>query len=158
MWLRIAAVSNIAYVRGVPQAFYRVHAASMMRTVYRGSFLDLRQRKDAFDAFFEHNRHVVSDADRLYGLSNRALAREALWDACRAYDRNDVEGSHTEELVGFALATYSAAPSLAEFAALRRRRLLGPVVCNRTQLFAVPALLRKIRRLSLKRRWIREGV
>ena len=25
MWLRIAAVSDIAYVRRVPQAFYRVH-------------------------------------------------------------------------------------------------------------------------------------
>jgi glycosyltransferase involved in cell wall biosynthesis len=158
MWLRIAAVSNIAYVRGVPQAFYRVHAASMMRTVYRGSFLDLRQRKGAFDGFFEHNRHAVPNADRLSELANRALAREALWDACRAYDRNEVEESHIEELVEFALATYSAAPSLTEFAALRRRRLLGPVVCNRTQLFAAPALVRKIRRLSLKRRWMREGV
>jgi glycosyltransferase involved in cell wall biosynthesis len=158
MWLRIAAVSNVGYVRRVPQAFYRVHPASMMRTVYRGSFLDLRQRKAAFDAFFEHNRHIVPNADRLYELSNRALAREALWDACRAYDRNEVQESHAEELVEFALKAYPASPSLAEYAALRRRRRVGPIVCNRTQLFAVPALLRRVRRWSVKRRWMREGV
>ena len=158
MWLRIAAVSNIAYIFRVPQAFYRVHPRSMIRTVYRGSFLDLRQRKAVFDAFFEHHRYVVPDADRLCQLANRALAREALWDACRAYDRNDVESSHADELVEFALMTYPGASSLAEYAALRRRRRIGPMICNRTQIFAGPALVRKIRRWVLKQRWKRQGV
>ena len=157
MWLRIAAVSDIAYVRGV-QAFYRVHPISMMRTVYRGSFFDLRQRKAAFDAFFQHHRGIVMDADRLYELANRSLAREALWDACRAYDRNEVEATHADELVEFAVTTYAGATSLPEYAALRRRRWLGPIVCNRTQVFAAPALVHKIRRWALKRRWKRQGV
>ena len=158
MWLRIAAVSDIAYVRRVPQAFYRVHPKSMMRTVYKGSFLDLQQRKAAFDGFFEHNRNAVKNADRLHDLANRTLAREALWDACRAYDRNEVEISHTEELVEFAMTTYASAASLAEYGALRRRRWLGPIVCNRTQIFAASALIHKMHRSSLKRRWKKHGV
>jgi hypothetical protein len=158
MWMRIAVVSDIAYVREVPQAFYRVHPASMIHTVYRGSFLDLRQRKAVFDAFVQHHRGIVKDADRLHELASRTLAREALWDACRAYDRNQVEAAHAEELVEFAMMTYAAATSLPEYAALRRRRWLGPIVCNRTQVFAVPALVRKIRRWALKRRWKRQGV
>ena len=39
MWLRIAAVSNIAYVRGAPQAFYRRHSATM--TTERTRLIDL---------------------------------------------------------------------------------------------------------------------
>lgn len=158
MWLRIAAVSDIAYVRRVPQAFYRVHPASMMRARYCDSFFDLRQRKAAFDSFFEKYEHTVAGADRLRDLANRALAREALWDACRAYDRNEVEVSHADELVEFALMTYAAAASLAEYAALRRRRRLGPIVCNRTQVFAPSALVRKVRRWALSQRWKHRGV
>ena len=91
MWLRIAAVSNIAYVRGVPQAFYRVHQASMFRTTYKGYLVDLKQRKCAFDMFFAEHLYTITDADRLNDLSNRALAREALWSAYRAYDRDEVK-------------------------------------------------------------------
>lgn len=158
MWLRIAAVSDIAYVRGVPQAFYRVHPASMMRARYYGSFFDLRQRKAAFAAFFEQYEHTLAMGGWLHDLANLALAREALWDACRAYDRNEVEKSHADELVEFALMTYAEATSLAEYAALRRRRYLGPTVCNRTQVFAAPALVRKVRRWALTQRWKHRGV
>ncbi|MGA7795777.1 MAG: glycosyltransferase family A protein [Candidatus Acidiferrales bacterium] len=158
MWLRIAAVSDIAYVRHVPQAYYRVHPHSMMRTVYKGSFLDLRQRKEAFDAFFRHHRHIVTETDRLYESANRALAREALWDACRAYDRNQVEASSAEQLIEFARSTYAGVSRLPEYSALLRRQTLGPILCNRTQVFAVPALVRKIRRWALKERWKRQGV
>jgi glycosyltransferase involved in cell wall biosynthesis len=158
MWMRIAAISDIAYVRKVPQAFYRVHPKSMIHTVYRGSFFDLCQRKAVFDAFAQHHRGIVKDADRLHELAKRSLAREALWDACRAYDHNQVEASHADDLVEFALVTYSGATSLPEYAALRRRRRLGPIACNRTQLFAASALVRKIRWWTLKRRWKHQGV
>jgi glycosyltransferase involved in cell wall biosynthesis len=158
MWMRIAAVSSIAHVRGVPQAFYRVHAASMMRSRYRNSLVDLRQRKQAFDVFFQKCRHLVTDADHLHDLANRALAREALWDACRAYDRNDVVESGAHELLEFAITTYSRASSLPEYAQLRRRSRLGPVVCNRTQLFAMTALVHKVGRCLSTQRWKRRGI
>lgn len=158
MWLRIAALSDIAYVNRTPQACYRVHPKSMMRTIYRGSFLDLRQRKGAFDSFFQRDAATIADARELYDLANRSLAREALWDACRSYDRNDIAACHVEELIDFAMTTYPNAASLAEYAALRRRQWLGPVVCNRTQIFAASALFRKVQRAALKQRWKHQGV
>ncbi|MGH8615583.1 MAG: glycosyltransferase family 2 protein [Gammaproteobacteria bacterium] len=158
MWLRIAAVSDIAYVRGVPQAYYRVHSASMLRTKYRRSIVDLQQRKAAFDTFFQHHHNVVAGAYRLHDLANRALARQALWEVCRAYDRNQVKEAGADELVRFAMTTYPAATSLSEYAALRRRRRLGPIVCNRTQVFAAPALVRRIRRWLGWERWKRQGI
>jgi glycosyltransferase involved in cell wall biosynthesis len=158
MWLRIAAVSNIAHIRKVPQAFYRVHSDSMMRTTFRGSFVDLRQRKAAFDSFFSRCRSLREDLSLLQNSAYRSLAREALWDACRAYDRNDQSLSHVAELEEFALKAYDQTISLPEYGALRRRRRLGPVLCNRTQVFAAPALARKVHRWALKARWQRWGV
>jgi glycosyltransferase involved in cell wall biosynthesis len=158
MWLRIAAVSDIAYIQHVPQAFYRVHAGSMMRTVFSGNVIDLHQRRAVFDAFFRYHSQVIPDAERLHENVRRSLAQEALWDACRAYDRDDVESAHASELETFALSTYSAAKSLAEYAALRRRRRLGPAFCRRTQIFAGPALLRMLNRWAMRQRSKRRGV
>jgi hypothetical protein len=158
MWLRIAAVSNIAYVNGVPQAFYRVHAESMQRTKYQSSLIDFVQRKAAFDTFFRHWEDETGNSSRLNDLANRALAREALWDVCRVYDHNKVEHARLEELVNFALTAYPTATSLSEYAALNRRRRLGPAICNRTQLFVGPALVRWVDRWLRKRRWERRGI
>jgi len=158
MWLRIAAVSNIAYVRGVPQAYYRVHATSMLRTNYGNKLVDLQQRKAAFDAFFQRHQHIVEGIDRLNDLANRALAREALWEACRAYDRNQVEETGADELVRFAMVAYPAAASLPEYGGLRRRQYLGPILCKRTQLFALPAIGRRIYGMLRYERWKRQGV
>ncbi|EGW20754.1 glycosyltransferase family 2 protein [Methylobacter tundripaludum] len=156
MWLRIAAVSNIAYVRGVPQAYYRVHAASMQRTKYQNKLVDLQQRKAAFDSFFQHHQNVVTDAYRLHDLANRALAREALWEACRAYDRNEVEECAANELERFATTTYPKVTP--ESVALRRRRFVGPIICNRTQVFAIPAIVRRVCSLLRHERWKWQGI
>jgi hypothetical protein len=158
MWLRIAAISNIAYIRRIPQAFYRVHPDSMMRTRFRGSFVDLTQRKAVFDSFFAGHRFSIKNADRLHDAACRALAREALWDACRMYDRNECDLTHAHKLEEFALAVYARATTLPESRGLRRRRRLGPVLCNRTQIFAGAALAHKVRRWALRERWQRWGI
>lgn len=142
MWLRVAAVSDVAYLRGVPQAFYRVHSASMQRTKYQSSLVDFVQRKAAFDSFFARRHDTVGHSGSLHDMANRALAREALWDVCRAYDHNRVDRSRVDELVEFATAAYPNVASLPEYAALRRRCALGPVVCNRSQLFVMAAAVR----------------
>lgn len=154
MWLRIAAVSDIAYVKQT-QAFYRLHPESMTKD--RNSFVDISQRRAAFDSFRQYHEHV-SGVDRLHDLARRALAREALWSACRAYDRDDIEESRAEELVDFAITTYPKATSLPEYRALGRRRRLGPTICNRTQVFAAPALIRRVQRWWKRRSWQRRGV
>jgi glycosyltransferase involved in cell wall biosynthesis len=155
MWLRIAALSDLAFIRNVPQAFYRVHPASM--TTDRSNFVDMRERKAAFDSFFRHHESIP-DVDHLRDAANRALAREALWRACRAYDRDQVEERRANELVEFAMMTYARATALAEYRALRRRKQLGATVCNRTQVFAGSALIRKVQRWLKRQRWKRRGM
>jgi glycosyltransferase involved in cell wall biosynthesis len=158
MWLRIASVSNIGYIYNNPQAFYRVHDASMQRTTYKSRLIDFVQRKAAFDHYLQHAESRSKDSDKLTDLANRALAREALWDACRAYDRNQVDEVRIRELVEFALSAYARAEFLSEYAAFLRRRSLGPVICNRTQIFFAPAAIRWVNRKLRKRRWERHGI
>jgi len=159
MWLRIAAVSNIAYVRGVPQAFYRVHPASMLRTKFHSKLVDLQHLKTAFDVFFQHCGEILPDSgSRLHSLACRALAHEALWEACRAYDRNEVAKSEAVELLRFALETHPAATQDSSYRALRRRQRLGAVICSRTQLFVGAAIAHRIRRWLLSERWKRHGI
>ena len=155
MWLRIAAVSDVAFVRRVPQAFYRVHSLSM--TKERTSFVDLRQRKAAFDLFFRchpdlPNGHV------LRGWAGKALAREALWQACRAYDRNEVKEASADELVQFASEACPSAAELPESRALRRRKALGPLMCKTTQIFAASGALHRAHRMMKTWQWKRRGI
>jgi glycosyltransferase involved in cell wall biosynthesis len=158
MWLRIASISNIGYIYNSPQAFYRVHSASMQRTKYKSRLIDFVQRKAAFDYFLQHAENGKKYSEKLTDLANRALAREALWDACRAYDHNQVDDVRIRELVEFALSAYARAESLSEYTAFLRRRSLGPVICNRTQIFFAPAAIKWINRKLRKRRWERHGI
>lgn len=157
MWLRVAAVSDIAYVTGPPQAYYRVHNQSMQRTKFAASIDDLEQRREVFRQFFERNGTLVPDAARLHALANRALAGEALWRACRAYDRDDLDRVPVDSLIDFAMTTYPAAMTLIEHRALRRRQRLGPTWCHRTQVFALPAIAKRLRSMYRFERWKRRG-
>lgn len=158
MWLRIAAVADIAYVRGAPQALYRVHPASMIRTKYNSSFVDIQERKAAFDSFFHEHQGCIADLERLRNLVCRALARESLWDACRAYDHNRVEVARATELVEFAKNIYEQASFLPEYSALRRRQFLGPKICNRTQLFICSAVVRRLEHWRRRQHWKKYGI
>jgi glycosyltransferase involved in cell wall biosynthesis len=127
MWLRIAAVSDVAYVRGVPQAVYRIHPGSMLRS-QDGPMVDLRERLAAFDSFFDRCAGDLDDAAELQALARRALARQALWRASRAVDRGLVDGPGAlpvDELVAFALDAYPAARRLREWRGLQVRRAIG---------------------------------
>jgi glycosyltransferase involved in cell wall biosynthesis len=157
MWLRIAAVSNIAYVRA-PQAFYRVHGASMQRTQFQGNMVDMVERRAAFRSFLRLSSEKPGNWDRLQQDVDRALAREALWDASRLYDHGRAEEGQVQSLVQFALQTWPPARSLPEFRALERRQWLGAKVCHRTQIFFMPAALRWAGRWLRKQRWQRLGV
>lgn len=158
MWLRIAANSDIAYVRGDPQAYYRVHAGSMQRTQFSQHLDDLRQRREVYDYAFSNALAHVSRATELHRLAKRALASEALWRACRAYDRDSLDSIDVESLVEFARSTFDDVESLPEHRALRRRQLLGPAICHRSQVFALPAAQRRLVNTCRHWRWKRTGV
>jgi hypothetical protein len=154
MWLRIAAVSDLAYIKNVPQAFYRIHSSNM--TKERNSFLDITQRLAAYEMFAQFHADLPN-IDRLQESAQRALAREALWFACRAYETNQLEARRAKDFIEFALATYADASRLAEFKALRRRQRLGPRFCSRTQIFAPSAFARKTAKWWDKRAWKQRG-
>jgi hypothetical protein len=155
MWLRIAAVSTIAYIPA-PQAFYRVHGASMQRTQFQGNLVDMVERRAAFLSFLR--LYAANHGGQLQQDAERALAKEALWDACRMYDHGHPQEEQIESLVRFATETCRDARSLPEFKALQRRRWLGAKFCHRTQVFIVPAALQWGRRWLRKRRWQRLGI
>ncbi len=123
MWLRIAAVADIAHIRGAPQAIYRVHAGSMWRS-HDGPMVNLRERRAAFESFFASCSGELDRSKRLQTLSARALARQALWQASRAVDRGD-ESALIEQLVDFAFDVYPKAERLREWRGLRLRRRIG---------------------------------
>jgi glycosyltransferase involved in cell wall biosynthesis len=120
MWLRIAAITDIAYIRGIPQAIYRVHSASMMRS-HDGPLVDLRERRLGFDSFFMHRLGELAEMEELRALSARALAGQALWLASRAIDRGGPHDPIVEDLIGFALDTYPDCEHLREWRGIRSR-------------------------------------
>jgi hypothetical protein len=122
LWLRIAAVADIAHVRA-HQAIYRVHAASLSHS-QEGSLAHLRERRVGFDVFFAESAGAIDGRDRLHAMVSRALARQALWRASRAVDRGDDEQT-VEDLIDFALDTYTASSSLREWRGLQLRRRIG---------------------------------
>jgi glycosyltransferase involved in cell wall biosynthesis len=139
MWLRIAAHGEVVYLRGADQAFYRMHPSSMSRTRFKASIDDLKERKASFDSLFDRYGARVKNAPLMREQAQRALAREALWRACRAFDRRRLDSVSVEELELFALETYRDTTSLREYRGLGLRRRLGPKWCPRAQ-FGMPSV------------------
>jgi glycosyltransferase involved in cell wall biosynthesis len=156
MWMRFAAHADVAFLKGVDQAYYRIHGSQM--TVERVHIVDLRQRKAAYDALFERYSDRIPDASRLRGRADRKLAKEALWGACRAYDRRRMEITPIDELADFACDAYPRVQRLPEYWGLRWRQRVGPKVCPYLQPLMISAVHRRLRTLLWWRRWAREGV
>ncbi len=53
MWLRIATVSDVAYLPGVVQALFRQHETNAGKAFPHASLPELEQRWTAFDRFFD---------------------------------------------------------------------------------------------------------
>lgn len=155
MWMRFAAHADVAFVKGVDQAYYRIHGSQM--TVERIPLVDLQQRKAAFDALFEAAGERIEHADRLRRRADRMMAKEALWRACRAYERRQMHSVPTEELYAFAETTYDVR-RLPEYWGLQWRRRVGPRAAPYLQPLIWSAVHRKVRRTLWWRRWERQGV
>jgi glycosyltransferase involved in cell wall biosynthesis len=131
MWLRIAAVADIAYVKGAHQALYRVHQTSMLRTMLaskNGALTDISTRRIAFNKAFDSIGQALHGADRLRARANRALASQALWIASRAYDKDsleDAEGAAAGEWISFARETCPEVERLPRWWGLKARQRIG---------------------------------
>jgi glycosyltransferase involved in cell wall biosynthesis len=123
MWMRLAANSDAGFIRGVDQAFYRLHQRNM-RTAFN-ALMDLRERRLAFQTVLDHYGERMPDAKRMSSLVHRALAREALWAAGREYHREG-PGQAASELLAFASDCWPEVSRLPLYRTLRARKRIGP--------------------------------
>jgi len=106
MWMRIASISDVAYVRGSDQAFYRVHAASMQRTVHAGLLFDLIARDDAIRSAFAKEGSALPNRVKLYKRARKALAFTAIQHARKLYHFPDANDATAAEYVALADKMY----------------------------------------------------
>jgi hypothetical protein len=157
LWLRLALFGDVGYVNGPVQGLYRVHDASLQRTIHAGLMLDLDGRRDAFAALFSDSAAVPADAEQLHEQARRSLAVTALDYACRAYDRGRVDEQPVDELISFALAVSPQTRQLPEWSALQHRQSVGAARAVRHPRFFADALTRRISEELGYRNWLRTG-
>ncbi|WP_181405818.1 glycosyltransferase [Pseudarthrobacter phenanthrenivorans] len=153
MWMRAAAITDVAYLHGPPAAYYRQHTTNMHRHVFRsgtpdGMLLDLAQRRQTLEAVFasesDDNSRVLMNS----GL--RTLAAEALSAASRAFTWGFTDEWPVEGLERFAAECWPGYRTLPQFRALDRRRKRGAELALR-----YPPYVATERALELRRNWVK---
>jgi GT2 family glycosyltransferase len=156
MWLRMAAHSDVGYVRGADQAFYRIHRQNMTKS--RTRLVDLSQRRLAFETVLERCAGTLPDPARLSDAVHRRLCWEALWSAVRAYDRGRTGQTPVDELIAFAFDCWPQAARLPVYRGLRLRARLGPRMMPYLQPFVLSAIGRKAQNWWWWQSWARRGI
>jgi glycosyltransferase involved in cell wall biosynthesis len=141
LFMRLAAYAHVGFIRGVDQAFYRLHSTNMSKSVT--ALMDLRQRRSVFEVVLERYGDRLADTDRLSDVVHRQLSREALWAAGRVYDRGRLRESElgrklmgggsqedeedVDELLAFAADCWAGVEGIRLYRTLNARRRLGPL-------------------------------
>lgn len=142
MWLRAASVSDVGRINGPPQAFYRVHSESMMRTVHAGHVIDLEGRLAAFEKVMSDPAATIDHRDTLLAIAKRSLAALALECTSSAYDHGRATVEPVDEYLAFAARVWPEVQQTRKWRALGRcavaepsriDRGLGPVVRRTTE-------------------------
>jgi hypothetical protein len=140
LWMRLAANADVGFIRGVDQAYYRVHQANM-RKAY-SALMDLRERRSVYEMVLDRDGERFPDAQRLSDIVHRKLAQEALWAAARVYDRGrmrqtelarrflgagaNAEEQDTDGLLAFAVDCWAEVSKLPLYRTLQSRKSIGP--------------------------------
>ena len=156
MWMRLALYGDVGYVRGVDQAFYRVHQHNMTKA--RTVLVDLQQRRAAYEAFLAWRGERLPEAGRLADIVHRKLAGEALWIVARAYDRRRTEQTPMDELVDFAFDCWPEAEKLPVYRGLRLRRRIGARTMPYLQPLVLSAVARRLQNELWWRSWKLRGL
>ncbi len=124
MWMRLAANADVGFIRGVDQAYYRLHEQNMRKAFT--ALMDLRERRLVYETVLDRYGETLPDPARLSTLVHRALGREALWAAGRMYDRRGTQQAFVDELVAFALDCWPEVSGLPLYRTLESRKGIGP--------------------------------
>ncbi|WP_422925465.1 glycosyltransferase [Singulisphaera sp. PoT] len=131
MWMRFGAHAAVGLI-DADQAYYRLHDKNMSRGYFNGmdnarfepAIADLRQRKAAFDVFFETQAAFIADVERLRKDADRGLAWEAFWGASAVFEQGGISGC--DAMLEFALEIAPELVAEPEWSRMRFKRRLGP--------------------------------
>lgn len=135
MWLRHATVSDVGYIVGADQAYYRIHATNMHHRM--DQLGDFSQRLGSFDTVFSECSHSLKDVGSMQDTAHRTIARLALRQAERDTAYRTIARSSFHPVLGrylsgpigdatvddyraFALKTWPDAKNLSEWQTLDR--------------------------------------
>jgi glycosyltransferase involved in cell wall biosynthesis len=155
MWMRLAANADVGFLRGVDQAYYRLHQQNMRKSY--DALMDLRQKRLVYETVLDRYGERVTDARRLSAVVHRQLSKDALWAAARAYDRGRTGETPVSDLVRFALECWPPSRRLTGYRTLRLRQIVGPRVMPFLQPFIVSAIGHMTLRWWRRRNWKRRG-
>ena len=154
MWLRMAAVADVARVNGPVQALRRVHGANMSETKFASAVDDLVERAAAFDYFFTHAGRRLDGAPRLH---QRATARLVLEILDQANDLRDA-GAPVSEVAQVLEAARRLDARRLHRAWGAEAVLDGPAGAWRSVIRAKTAIDRGLRRRMAWQTWQRAGL
>lgn len=149
--MRLAANAGVGYLRGVDQAYYRLHGHNMY-TSYT-ELMDLRQRRLAFEAVLDRYGERLPDASRLSDLMYRRLSRQALRAAARTPDGGRTQRAQVDELMAFALSCRPEASRLPAYRAVKSHQRIGPRAMPNLQPFVLSPFFDRAGRWLRRQSW-----
>jgi glycosyltransferase involved in cell wall biosynthesis len=157
MWLSIAALSDVGHIDGADQVFHREHPASVSATQGDHPYIDLQERRAAYELFFADMGQHLDRAGALYSRAMATLADEALVHACRAYDRNQLANVNVRSYIDFAHDVCPETSQLPHWQALQRRKRMAALSAQ-PLVFAASLAYRRLHAKALYRQWHRTGL
>ena len=79
MWLRLATRGRVAELRGVIQAYYRVHDNNISRNWFYDWLLNDREFRAAYETFFADQATFIENRDELRLQCSQRLAERGIW-------------------------------------------------------------------------------
>jgi glycosyltransferase involved in cell wall biosynthesis len=153
LWMRAAAVSDVGFVAGAHQAYYRRHGANMhdadFATLHAsGMMLDLRQRWRSFQYLFEQMGEHLPAAREFQRTARRTLARESLGLASRAYTWGLTETWPVADLEAFAHQLYPRMALLPQHWTLAAQQRLGATRADHSPMLVAGEQLHRVTRAA----------
>jgi GT2 family glycosyltransferase len=163
MWLRAAHVSDVGYVAGTDQAWYRVHDQNMHKRDFsgdtaRGILVDAQERSRTYDLVARTVITARPDSAQLLEQARRTIAVEALTSALQSFYRGVARDSGTDEFVELALHSSPRARHLPYWTVLAVHRRLGAGWAHRDPLSLAHELVISLRGRIRRWRFARAGI
>jgi len=155
MWMRAATASDVGYVGGADQAYYRIHANNMHHSFF-DVLADISERLRCFDTIFSERSGLLANPGPMHDTAHQTLAREAQGLAISAYARGIIAQEPVDDYASFALKAWPDITRTRGWRTLSRLRQAGgrgrPGHGRDPSLMAGEAL----RRLRWSARWWRQ--